>query len=114
MSKFKQAINEIKKKREKVIKEIAVFVEGEAKIRTPVDTGHLRRSISHKTKTDEQQSTATIGTNVEYAAAVEYGVVSKNIPAQPYLRPAIDENLGDIKDIINKGLKPWLRAYTNI
>lgn len=113
MSKFQQAIKEMKKKREKVIKEIAVQVEGEAKVRTPVGQynngrvgGNLRRSISHDTKTDDQQSTAIIGTNVEYAPYVEFGVVSKNIPAQPYLRPAIDQNLDEIKEIIDKGLKP--------
>ncbi|MEC1768285.1 HK97-gp10 family putative phage morphogenesis protein [Schinkia azotoformans] len=104
MSKFQEAIQQMKEKRDKTIKEIAMFVEAESKLRSPVDTGHLRRSISHETESDEEVSKAFVGTNVEYAPVVEMGSVVKNIKAQPFLRPSIEENLGAIQDIIKKGM----------
>jgi HK97 gp10 family phage protein len=104
MSRFQEEIQKMKERREKTIKQIAIFCEAEAKLRAPVKTGHLRRSISHETQSDENTSKAYIGTNVEYAPYVEFGVVSKNIPAQPYLRPAIEENRDKIRDMIQKGM----------
>lgn len=104
MSKFQEAKKLMQQKREETIKQIAMFVEAESKLRAPVDTGHLRRSITHETKSDEEVSKAFIGTNVEYAPVVEQGSVVKNIKAQPYLRPSIEENLGEIQDIIKKGM----------
>lgn len=104
MSRFQEEIEKMKQRRERTIQQIAVFVEAEAKLRTPVKTGHLRRSISHETQSDENTSKAYIGTNVEYAPYVEFGVASKNIPAQPYLRPAIEENRDKIRDMIREGM----------
>lgn len=43
---------------------IGITAEGYAKIRTPVDTGRLRNSITHAVKGND----VYIGTNVEYAA----------------------------------------------
>ena len=104
MSRFQEEIEKMKQRRERTIQQIAVFVEAEAKLRAPVKTGHLRRSISHETQSDENTSKAYIGTNVEYAPYVEFGVASKNIPAQPYLRPAIEENRDKIRDMIREGM----------
>ena len=104
MSRFQREIQKMRERREKTIREIAVFVGAEAKLRTPVKTGHLRRSISHEIQSDENTSKAYIGTNVEYAPYVEFGVASKNIPAQPYLRPAIEENRDKIRDMIREGM----------
>lgn len=100
MSRFQEEIEKMKQRRERTIKQIAVFVEVEAKLRAPVSTGNLRRSITHETQSDK----AYIGTNVEYAPYVEFGVASKNIPAQPYLRPAIEENRDKIRDMIREGM----------
>lgn len=104
MSRFQEEIQKMKQRREQTIKQIAVFIEAEAKLRAPVSTGRLRNSITHQTESNETQSKAYIGTNVEYAPYVEFGVASKNIPAQPYLRPAIEENRDKIKKIIEKGM----------
>jgi len=75
----------------------------------PVDTGRLKGSItwavhdevsqtrSNKVKAGDAVSrpsdhmTAHVGTNVEYAAHVEYGTVRHPAP-QSYLRRALDEN----------------------
>ena len=83
-----------------------------------VDTGNLLGSISVQEgsggKTD---ATVEIGTNVEYAAIHEFGGAihqtnawgkgisqTIHIPARPYLRPALDENEGSIKDAVGQSL----------
>lgn len=104
MSRFQEEIQKMKQRREQTIKKIALFVESEAKLRVPVRTGNLRRSITHEVENGENVSKAYIGTNVEYAPYVEFGVASKNIKPQPYLRPAIEENKDKIKEIIEKGM----------
>lgn len=95
-----------------------------AQLLAPVDNGLLRQSITYKVNGDEVQ----IGTNVEYAAYVELGT-GKYYPggrktpwtyqdgdgkwhmtygqrAQPFLKPAIEDNLEQyqaiIKDEFNK------------
>lgn len=100
---FKEARQHMLDKIQGTASTVGVFVESEAKIRTPVDTGHLRRSISHDTNVTADKSSVFIGTNVEYAEVVELGL--GNQEAQPYLIPAIDENVSTIKDLIHKGLK---------
>ena len=76
---------------------IGEFVEGEAKLRCPVDTGNLRDSIKYSI--DENEPAVLIGTNVEYAPYVEFGTVK--MQAQPYLRPAVIENREQIMKILN-------------
>ncbi len=72
----------------------ALPVQNDAKRRCPVDTGNLRRSIH----TGNQQSGGTtasveVGTDVEYAGYVEFG--TRFMPAQPYLRPALESQRPD-------------------
>lgn len=98
------------------------FVEDSAKLLVAVDTGNLKGSIHHKV--DEQELSCIIGTNVEYAPYVEFGTgefaenglgrkggwfyvdekgnkhfTFGNKP-QPFLRPALSENKGTIKKIL--------------
>lgn len=47
--------------------------------------------------------TVYIGTNVEYAAYVEFGTV--NTPPQPYLKPAVMDHLGTYQRILKSHLK---------
>ena len=93
-----------------------------------VDTSALLNSISvDKDKSTETSSTVSIGTNIEYAAIHEFGgpIVPRvakmlswitdsgerafakvvHIPARPYLRPALDENEGDIIKAVGTSLK---------
>ena len=72
----------------------AELVETSAKINAPVDTGRLRASINYSVEKD----VAKVGTNVEYARAIEYGS-SKKAP-EGFLRPAVDENIRRIKNIM--------------
>lgn len=64
-----------------------------------VDTGRLRASISHAS----DDSSAYIGTNVEYAPYVELG--THKMAARPFLRNAIANYGDDYKRIIEEGLK---------
>ena len=64
----------------------AIFVEGEAKVRSAVDTGNLRSSITH----DVGPTRARVGTNVEYASYLEFS--TSKMPAQPFLLPALMDN----------------------
>jgi HK97 gp10 family phage protein len=94
---------------EKTTSEATVNVDREAKKNAPVDTGRLRASI-HRTA---QGLEGTVYTNVEYAPYVEFGTGSKvdvpegledyakqfkgegkrqvNLPAQPFLYPAWEQ-----------------------
>jgi hypothetical protein len=95
----------------KMLAGTCVIVHGQAVLDAPVLTGHLRNSISWKLsstngglnsqpgeKANESETvsapgdsnTAHIGTNLEYAAAVEYGRPDMpNYPMQPYMRIAV-------------------------
>lgn len=64
-----------------------------------VDTGRLRGSITHAT----DDSSAYIGTNVEYAPYVELGTYK--MASRPFLRNAINNYASDYKEIVKKGLQ---------
>ncbi|MFS0776083.1 HK97-gp10 family putative phage morphogenesis protein [Neobacillus sp. 3P2-tot-E-2] len=131
MSRFDEAIEDMKRKRKQTLEEIATFVEAEAKQRAPVDTGDLRRRITHVTQHSDDISRAKVGTNLEYAPSVEEGskphsiirndgkplklkidgkwvtVDEVNHPGtkpQPFIRPAIEENIGEIQERIRRGI----------
>jgi len=70
----------------KFLTEAAIIVQADAKRMVPVDEGNLKGSIVREV----DGNTATVGTNVEYAEHVEYG--TRHMDAQPYMRPAIDNN----------------------
>lgn len=106
----------------------ALVVEGTAKNLAPVDTGNLRNSITHEVEGKK----ARVGTNSEYALAVEFGtsphkisVKNKKIlsdgkvffgktvqhpgtEAQPFLFPALERNKGNIRKIFKDAVK---KAY---
>lgn len=97
--------------------------EGYAKDLTPVDTGNLRNSITHKVAED----VVYIGTNNEYAAYVELGTGKyaeggRKDPwvyqdeegrwhhtdgqrAQPYLKPAVADHKQTYRNIIKDELE---------
>lgn len=51
----------------------ALLIERDAKILAPVDTGRLRASITHRLEGNSGKPSIVVGTNVEYAKAVEFG-----------------------------------------
>lgn len=57
-----------------------------------VVTGRLRASITAgKTSKTGNTYKASIGTNVVYGPVHEFGFRARNIPARPFLRPALEE-----------------------
>lgn len=67
---------------------------------TYVRTGRLRNSISHA----RDDTSAYVGTNVEYAAYVELGT-SKKMKPRPYLRPAAQNYADEYKQIVKTALQ---------
>lgn len=64
-----------------------IIMQNTARELCPVDTGRLRSSITMKQGEGVNGPYVEVGTNVAYAAWVEYGT-SKS-PAQPFLRPGL-------------------------
>lgn len=65
-----------------------LVVERRAKHLCPVDTGRLRASITTRgTRDGDGTPVAIVGTNVNYAAHVEFGT-TRQAP-KPFLRPAL-------------------------
>ncbi len=99
--------------------------EGYAKDLTPVDTGNLRNSITHKLEPDGKA--VQIGTNTEYAPYVELGTGkyaeggrkdpwvyqddegrwhhTNGQRAQPYLKPAVEDHKQTYRNIIEDEMK---------
>lgn len=104
------------------------LVEGEAKRKTPKDTGELRRSIESKVENNGEGVQGVIFSPLEYAPYIEYGTglfaekggradvpwfyvddegkghLTKGIHPHPYMRPALNEQKNKIKDILKEGL----------
>lgn len=84
----------------------ALEMEAKAKNLVPVDTGHLRRSISTEVKETSNSISAEVGTNVEYGIYVEFGTSTQ--PEQPFMNPAFQSQKTqfekDMKEALKKGV----------
>lgn len=102
---------------------IGITVENNAKLHIPVDTGTLRRSITHQIINN---TTVEIGTNLEYAPYVELGTgihalngngrqtpwkykdakgewhTTEGQPPKLYMKQGLADSEADIVAIINK------------
>lgn len=110
---------------------IGALVERKAKENAPVGKGDLRRSIHFNITGNDS---VEIGTNLEYAPYVEYGTglfaaqgngrtdvpwryqdaegewhTTNGMEPQPYLIPALEDNIDKIDEIILKALQEALR-----
>lgn len=82
----------------KAVKAGILPIQNEAIVLVAKDTGTLARSIhSAITKHSHLYAECVTGTDVEYAARIEFGFMQAdslgrhyNQPAQPYMRPAFD------------------------
>lgn len=97
-----------------------LLVENDAKQMAPYRTGTLRRSIHVEVESGAGQATAEIGTDVPYAARVEFGFEGKDSlgreyhqPARPYLRPALDQNMDAAAQEMGDALRAALLAVTS-
>lgn len=113
---LRRVLNRLSDETKAAARATAVDVQNEARRLCPVDTGRLRSSIVHVVKDSGRKLDISIGTNVNYAADVEYGtaphvirpvnrkalwwpgaahpVASVNHPgthAQPFMGPALEQ-----------------------
>lgn len=84
----------------RALEKVGLVAEGYAKRLCPVDTGRLRNSITHAMEGSEA---VVIGTNVEYGPYVELGTSRQK--AQPFLRPAAQDHVGEYRRIIEEELR---------
>lgn len=86
-SKLQTVKRNVRRQAQDRIVEAAFDVQRGAKRDVPVDTGRLRSSIQVYVRADKMGATITAETN--YAAAIEFGVMSLNVTRQPrpYLMP---------------------------
>ena len=114
---------------ESAIKQSCLLVERDAKEKAPKGNGELRRSITSKVETSEENIQGVVYTPLFYAPYVEYGTGlfaeggngRKDVPwsykdekgewhstsgmePQPYLRPALNENRDKILELIKEAL----------
>ena len=74
----------------KAMKESVLLIEADAKLLVGVDTGHLRRNITHQVEDKGEKIEGQVGTtNVEYAFF--------HALQNPYLENAVDMNLEQIR-----------------
>lgn len=104
LDKFDESINSDVKE---VVKENALWMEGQAKALAPVDSGHLRRNITTDDNSTENKIEFEVHTGtVEYAEFVEVGTSTQ--PAQPYFNPSFqmaDRYLKqDLDQLMKKGM----------
>lgn len=92
----------------------ALIVTADAKRRAPIKTGTLRRSITQAQMQD--RLAVRVGTDVPYAARLEYGFTERdklgrryNQPARPYLRPALRENADEVRNTALEVIRIKLR-----
>lgn len=105
-AKLKKMGADTRERVQREVKRAALNVQNSAKLAAPVDTGRLRNSITHAMDGDELG--AQIGTNVEYAASVEFG--SSRSRAQPYLVPALEQERGPFQARVAQALRDSGRA----
>lgn len=80
-----------------------------AKQEAPVadeDGGELRDSIFKQRRRRGDVVMGTVGTRAEHGAHVEYG--TSKMAAQPFLYPALKQNRGRVREIIENAVKSAL------
>jgi HK97 gp10 family phage protein len=93
-----------------VVRKAAFDVEARAKLKAPVDTGHLRNSISVRTGGQIggdggalDALSAEVVATAEYAAYVELG--TNRHKAQPFMEPAAEEVRPQFEEAVKRVLR---------
>jgi hypothetical protein len=80
-----------------------------ARQRAPYKTGTLRRSISSGT---DRENMVIVKAQAPYARRIEYGFIGQDSrgrnyhqSARPYLRPAIDERMGPVRQTVREAMR---------
>lgn len=112
----------------RALKKACATVERSAKQKAPKGIGELRRSITSKVETTEDDLIGVVYTPLEYAPYVEYGTglfaeeqgrqdvpwcykddkgewhTTSGMPPSPYMRPALYENKEKIIRLLKEGV----------
>ena len=115
-----EAIKNVDPKMKEALREVARKVVQDAKALCPVDTGSLRRSIRAE-EYPPQVSLYRIYViaggkiinpktrrKVDYASYVEYG--TSRAPAQPFLRPALEQNRPLLREVLMSKVKEAVKG----
>ena len=111
---------------ERGLVKVGAHLEGLAVELAPVATGRLRGSIVYATKFDKSKwrspaenkdiisgpkddRTLHVGTAVKYAEYQEYG--TRKMPAQSYLRPAMDLSKDIAQKLFSAEIKKTIKEY---
>jgi hypothetical protein len=89
---------------------IASTIASKASALAPRLTGALASSIKGTSDKDKARITAG-GDRVVYAGVQEYGWPEKNIQAQPYLRPAVQNNMSYIVQQYEENIQSVIKKY---
>ncbi|MDP9192298.1 MAG: HK97 gp10 family phage protein [Acidobacteriota bacterium] len=92
------------------LRSAARVVEKAARQRVPVDTGRLKKAITQRVTVQSSIGEALVGYRKEafYGGFVELG--TSKMAAQPFLRPALDENTDEIEKTFVNALNRTIEA----
>ena len=94
---------------ELAVKQTTEVAKSDAQTNAPVDTGMLVQSLTHGTDVEHTATsvTGTVGTSAYYAAYQEFGTV--NMPAHPYMMPALNANKSTFEQLARKELETAIK-----
>jgi hypothetical protein len=91
-------------------KELSTTLSQKASAMAPVLTGALASSVKGNPSAEKAQIMAGSAA-VPYAGVIEYGWPDRNIDAQPYLNPAVNDNMGYIIEKYNDSIQKAIKQY---
>ena len=91
-------------------KELSTTLSQKASAMAPVLTGALASSVKGNPSAEKAQIMAGSAA-VPYAGVIEYGWPDRNIDAQPYLNPAVNDNMGYIIEKYNDSIQKAIQKY---
>jgi hypothetical protein len=113
LAEVKSALDKVEKDlvdRSELNKDLSDELSRKASAMAPRLTGALASSVKGNPSNEKAQILA--GSNsVPYAGVQEYGWPQRNIQAQPYLRPAVFDNMGYIVEKYNNYIESIVKKY---
>jgi hypothetical protein len=91
-------------------KELSTTLSQKASALAPRLTGALASSVQGNPSAEKAQILAGSAA-VPYAGVIEYGWPAKNKEAKPYLRPAVNNNMGYIIEKYNESIQKAIKKY---
>jgi hypothetical protein len=86
-----------------ILEQGALTIERKAKEFSPVDLGRLKGSMTHQLDASSVPLWSKAGTNVEYAAPLEYSNKRpRKVGRIPFFRPAIEESREKVEGFIKE------------